>query len=172
MSVILSDGVVTLRPRTLDDIEAQIAGQDGEIVRWLEWDEPTPANVTEMIQGSAGWWGDGTRKYDFGVRDVETDILIGNALANCIDQQLSEGQANIAYAVFPLWRGRGVAGRVVELLCDWLADDPLVHTAVLKIDQDNTASLSIANSLGFDLDVTSPAATGNLHRYVRKLANR
>jgi RimJ/RimL family protein N-acetyltransferase len=172
MSVILSDGVVMLRPRTLNDVEAQIAGQDTEITRWLEWDEPTRANVTKMIEGTTAWWREGMRKYDFGIQDATTEVLIGNALANCVDPELSQNEANIAYAVFPSWRQRGVASRVVELLCNWLVDDPLIDTVILKIDPANDASTAVAKRLGFHLDATSVTDASKVHRYARKLADR
>jgi RimJ/RimL family protein N-acetyltransferase len=167
--MILTDGVILLRPRTLDDVDAQMAGQDKEIVKWLDWEPPTRANVTEMIEASVAAWRDGLRRYDFGVCDSETGVLIGNALANCVDPLLDSGEVNIAYAVFPDWRGRGVAGRVAELLCGWLRDDLSVHTAVLKIDAGNNASHAVARRLGFTSSGSVSTEAGPLERFVRAL---
>jgi RimJ/RimL family protein N-acetyltransferase len=167
--MILSDGVVLLRPRTLADVDAQVAGQDEEIVKWLDWEPPTIANVTDMIEASTTSWRDGMRRYDFGICDSPTGVLIGNALANCVDPLLGPGEVNIAYAVFPGWRGSGVAGRVVDLLCGWLRDDFRVHTAVLKIDEANAASHSVARRLGFMPSGSVLTDTGPLERFVRPL---
>lgn len=146
----LTDGVITLRLRTLDDIAAQIAGQDHEMQRWLGWDPATAANVTAMIEASMDSLAHGVMRFDLGIRDTVSDALIGNSLANFADPLLAPGEVNIAYAVFPAWRGRGVAGRVVDLLCDWLRPHPAARTAVLKIDAGNTASRRVAERAGFE----------------------
>jgi hypothetical protein len=49
---ILIDGVIALNTRTLADVDAQIAGQDADIVKWLNWDKPTPENVTSVIKNA------------------------------------------------------------------------------------------------------------------------
>jgi RimJ/RimL family protein N-acetyltransferase len=168
--MILSDDVITLRPRTLADVDAQMAGQDELYERWLEWDPPSRENVTAMIVASSEAWSTGLRRYDFGVVDASTGQLIGNALANHIDPLLDDGEVNVAYGVFPAWRGRGTAGRVVELLCEWLAESNDVTRAVLKIDVDNVASRIVAERLGFVLDGTITTEDGSLDRFVRPIA--
>jgi RimJ/RimL family protein N-acetyltransferase len=167
--MILSDGVITLRPRTLSDVDAQMAGQDHLYEQWLDWDPPSRESVTAMIVAASQSWDQGTERYDFGVFDAESDALIGNALANHIDPLLGVGEVNIAYGVFPSWRGRGVAGRIVELLCGWLSEHPAATTAVLKIDADNHGSLVVAKRHGFISDGTITVANGALDRFVRPI---
>jgi hypothetical protein len=53
---VLTDGVVILKRRTVADVEAQLVSQDSEIVKWMDWDEPTLENVTEMIAANAHSW--------------------------------------------------------------------------------------------------------------------
>jgi RimJ/RimL family protein N-acetyltransferase len=167
--MILTDGVITLRPRTLADVDAQIAGQDDLYEQWLEWDPPSRESVTAMIVASTQSWEQGMARYDFGVFDADSDALIGNALANHIDPLLGVGEVNIAYGVFPSWRGRGVAGRVVELLCGWVGENPTATTAVLKIDADNYGSLAVAKRHGFIADGAINVATGSIDRFVRPI---
>jgi RimJ/RimL family protein N-acetyltransferase len=167
--VILNDGFVLLRPRTRNDIDAQIAGQDDAIVKWLDWEAPTRHNVGGMIDAAADWWVSGARKYDFGVCDAITGVLVGNAFANCLDPLLGQGEVNIGYAVFPEWRGRGIAPRVVELLCGWLRDDLSVHTVVLKIDKENHSSLAVAKRLGFLACGSIDTGASSLQRFVKKV---
>jgi RimJ/RimL family protein N-acetyltransferase len=145
----LTDGVIILRPRTLADVDQQVAGQDVEIMTWLDWEAPTPENVSAMISSSIEAFGSGVLRFDLGVYDAGTGAMVGNGLANFADPLLQPGEVNIAYAVFPAWRRRGIATRVVELLCQWLCDQPDAHTAVLKIDAGNAASHAVARRSGF-----------------------
>jgi RimJ/RimL family protein N-acetyltransferase len=167
--MVLNDGLVMLRPRTRSDVDAQIAGQDEAIMQWLDWDAPTYDNISAMVDASTEWWSNGTRTYDFGVCDAATGVLVGNALANCLDPLLEPGEVNVAYAVFPEWRGRGIAPRVVELLSDWLRNDLSVHTIVLKIDEENTASMAVARRLGFCSSGSIHADGRSLQRFIKKL---
>ena len=64
------DGVIALRTRTLTDVDAQIAGQDADIVTWLNWDEPTSENVTAMIESGMRAWDANDGVCDFGVYEV------------------------------------------------------------------------------------------------------
>jgi RimJ/RimL family protein N-acetyltransferase len=169
MSEQITDGTIVLRPRTHADIDAQLAGQDGEINRWLDWDPPTRENVTEMIDSAANARNSSKRLYDFAICDARTGDLIGNCLANCVDPLLNDHEVNIAYAVFPDWRGRGIASRTVDLLCAWISADALVTTAVLKINEQNIASIRVATRLGFAKDGTISTPTDLLDRYVRPL---
>jgi hypothetical protein len=47
--MILSDGVITLRPRTLSDVDAHMAGHDQLYEQWLQWDPPRRESVTAMV---------------------------------------------------------------------------------------------------------------------------
>jgi hypothetical protein len=47
--MILTDGVITLRPRTLADVDAQMAGQDQLYEKWLKWNPPSRESVTAMV---------------------------------------------------------------------------------------------------------------------------
>jgi RimJ/RimL family protein N-acetyltransferase len=151
---VLTDGVVILKRRTVADVEAQLVGQDSEIVKWMDWDEPTLENVTEMIAASAHSWNANDGRCDFGI-------------ANFADPLLEKHQVNVGYAVFASWRGAGVATRTVKLLSDWIEHSETIRQPVLKIDTENVASIRVAQRCGFLPD--GPVANDNarLIRWVR-----
>jgi RimJ/RimL family protein N-acetyltransferase len=165
----LTDGVITLRRRTLADVNAHVQGQDDAISRWLDWDAPTVENVTAMIEQSNAAWESQLRRYEFGISDASRGHLQGICLANCLDPLLEAGDVNLAYVVFPNHRGQGLAGRAIELLCGWVANDSAAETAVLKIDDDNTASRKVAAKHGFIAASVIETPTGWLRKYVRPL---
>jgi RimJ/RimL family protein N-acetyltransferase len=167
VSIELTDGVVVLHPRTMADAEAQLRGQDEEMVRWLAWEAPTRANVTARIEEAVRGFREGLRRYDLGIYEASSGVLIGNCLANYLDPLLDAGEVNIAYAVFPSWRRRGIASRTVKLLCAWLAQDPAAKAAILKIDPENEASRRVAEGLGFVRSGSFTTEQGILERYVR-----
>jgi RimJ/RimL family protein N-acetyltransferase len=164
---VLTDGVIILRQRTLADVDAQIVGQDAEIVKWLDWDAPTTENVTAMIEASMRAWQMNDGRCDFGVYSAATGELIGNSLANFADPLLGSGEVNLAYAVFTAARGNGVAKRVVNLLCDWIERrNPSLHP-ILKIDAGNVASKHVAKQCRFTPDGSIQTDNGELERWIR-----
>jgi RimJ/RimL family protein N-acetyltransferase len=76
------------------------------------------------IRESREQWKSGGPRRHFGIRDVGTHQLIGNAEANLQLKGSTAGEVNISYAVFPKWRGQGIAKRAVLLICEWLSADP------------------------------------------------
>lgn len=139
---------VTLRPFTVADIEAHHAGEDVETIRWLtEGHRSTVESTTRWIQKN-----DVARLTQTGeqVFAVELDgRLAGMVAGNPSLAVLAEGEANISYAVHPWARRRGVARTAVGLLCQWLADQRLAATAVIRVDPDNHASIRTALACGF-----------------------
>jgi RimJ/RimL family protein N-acetyltransferase len=166
----LNDGVVELRSRTLGDVEQQIAGQDPEIDAWLGWDPPTVENVSAMITSCMEAEAAGLQRFDLGVYDASTGALVGNCLANFVDPLLADGEVNVAYAIFPAWRHRGIASRAVELLCEWLRSEPSARIAVLKIDSGNYGSLGVARRNGFLHDGSVVSSDATYERWVRSVA--
>lgn len=163
----LADGVILLKRRTMADVEAQMAGQDSEIVKWLEWDEPTRENVTEMIASSARSWDTNDGRCDFGVYDFSTNTLVGNCRANFADPRLREHEVNVGYAVFAPWRGTGVGTRIVHVLREWIEQRDPIRTTVLLIDAGNVASNRVAERCGFVPDGLVPDEHAELVRWVR-----
>ncbi len=143
------------------------------ITRWLGWDPPTVENATAMIEESSAAWEADLGRYEFGMYDASIGEPVGICLANCLDPLLDEGEVNLAYVVFPEYRGQGLAGRAIELLCAWVATvaaaDGTVVAAVLKIDLENEASKRVAAKHGFINVGTVETPTGVLDKFSRAL---
>jgi RimJ/RimL family protein N-acetyltransferase len=84
----------------------------------------------------------------FGIR-VGTE----QALAGTIDLRfempgLTAGQVNIAYGLYPVWRGRGLATRAVLLACRYAAGEG-ADQAVIRVAPENPGSAAVAHRAGF-----------------------
>jgi ADP-ribose pyrophosphatase YjhB (NUDIX family) len=89
-----------------------------------------------------------------------------------MEPYLSPGQANISYAVFPAWRGRGLATRAVRLLVEWLRERGDVREAVIRADPGNPASSAVARAAGFTYRGHTADEHGDLDWFVRDLRTR
>ncbi|MFF9899472.1 GNAT family N-acetyltransferase [Streptomyces longispororuber] len=165
----LSDGVVTLTPLTLDDVDAHLAGEDDLLVRWLNGEPSTRASTEEYVRHCADQWATGGSLRAFGVRAGD-----GPKLAGTIDVRLAmsgpaPGAANIAYGLYPAWRGRGLATRAVDLVCRYTATAG-ARVGVIRVDPGNTASEAVALRAGFTYMKQVRDADGTCHNwYVRDL---
>jgi RimJ/RimL family protein N-acetyltransferase len=145
----LTDGVVVLSALTVEDAPALVAGEDDELVRRLVGGRSTLATAERYIGACAADWRRRGPTLSWGIR-----AEVGGELAGTVDvalrfPELGPGAANVAYGVFPRWRGRGFATRTVALVCEYLAAEGSASSAVLRIDRDNTASLRVAERCGF-----------------------
>lgn len=164
--VLRGDGLV-LRCLRQRDVPAHLAGEDDDQVRWLlEGHRSEPERTRQWVRETQEQWLRGGPRRSFGVFDGATDALVGFAEAN-LDLPGPLGGVNLSYAVFPAWRGRGVAVRAVGLLCTWLAGTTAAPTAVLLIAPDNGPSHGVARAAGFDPVETSD--DDGLIRYERPL---
>src|SRR6476646_5750644 len=104
----LSDGVITLRAFTADDIPAITAAcQDPEIARWTAM---VPSPYTE--EDARGWLG-----CPFAVVDAGTGELLASAGFHQIEWD--DRSLDVGYWTAPWARRRGVATRAVRLLSGW-----------------------------------------------------
>ncbi len=145
----LTDGVITLRCLAEHDAEAHLAGEDDDLIRWLSGGRGSLDRLLPWIrQNREQWATDGPRR-NFGVFDVASNTLVGNAEAHLDQAGLEPGAVNISYGVFPAWRGQGIALRAVTLILHWLQTQPSRTTAVIRVAPGNTYSLRIPETLGF-----------------------
>ncbi|MGN6796539.1 MAG: GNAT family N-acetyltransferase [Gaiellaceae bacterium] len=91
-------------------------------------------------------WEDGTAA-GFAVRDTATGDAIG--FAGLVQLDLEKEEAEIGYVVAPSARGRGVAGRAVELLTRWGFETLELQRIELRIDPANEISTRIARRAGY-----------------------
>ncbi|MFD7695053.1 GNAT family N-acetyltransferase [Streptomyces sp. NPDC059805] len=165
----LSDGVITLTPLGPDDASAHLAGEDEQLIRWLSGGPGTPEGVAAYVRHCVGQWADGGSLRAFGVR-----VDGGRTLAGTIDlrfaaEGLTPGQVNVAYGLYPAWRGRGLATRAVLLVCGYAAAAG-ARAAVIQVEPGNAASVAVARRAGFAPGGQRFADDGTLFdRYVREL---
>ncbi|GHG92151.1 GNAT family N-acetyltransferase [Streptomyces lanatus] len=144
----LSDGVIALSPLVPADAEAHLAGEDEQLVRWLSGGPGTREGVDAYIRHCGEQWAAGGSLRAFGIR-----VGVGETLAGTIDlrfaaEGLTRGQVNVAYGLYPAWRGRGLATRAVLLVCRYAAGEG-VSGAVIQVEPGNAASAAVARRAGF-----------------------
>ncbi|MEE1770135.1 GNAT family N-acetyltransferase [Streptomyces sp. JV185] len=154
----LSDGVVTLSPLRLDDVDAHLAGDDELLVRWLSGEPATRAGTEAYFRHCIEQWATCGPLRAFGIRTRST-------LAGYIDLRsdvagLAPGQVNISYALYPAWRGQGLVTRAVRLICRYAAAEGATQ-GVIRVDPENSPSAAVARRSGFTYDKQLLEADGN-----------
>jgi RimJ/RimL family protein N-acetyltransferase len=143
----LTDGVVRLDGFTLEDVEAQLAGEDEETARRFGWwpKRSTPETVAAAIgQWSAEWAAAGPVRA-FAVRAAATGALVGH----CELRLQDAGIAHVSYSTGRAHRGRGYASRALRLLSEWAFRAAGVERLELYAEPDNAASRGVARKAGF-----------------------
>src|SRR3954468_5563281 len=143
----LSDGVITLRPKRREDIDALVAVcQDPEISRWTRVPSPYTREDAE------GWIraAELDRQAGLGIDWLAVDEQ-GEVVASIAVQHIrpDEGVGEIGYWVVAPARGRGIATRAVRLAADWALRDLRLRTLELIAHEDNAASRGVARAAGF-----------------------
>jgi RimJ/RimL family protein N-acetyltransferase len=143
----LSDGVITLRAKTGDDVDALVAiCSDPEIPRWTRVPSPYTAEDAlgwlagaelELATGSAINW----------LAVDERGEVVASVAVQSIDRE--RGSAEIGYWVAAPARGRGIATRAVRLACDWAVRELGLEQLEIMAHEDNPASQGVARAAGF-----------------------
>ncbi|MFE1322845.1 GNAT family N-acetyltransferase [Kitasatospora phosalacinea] len=144
----LSDGVVTLSPLRPDDAQAHLAGEDELLVRWLNGGPGTREGVEAYFQHCREQWEAAGPLRAFGIRVGTDEVLAGTIDLRFSGECLRPGQVNIAYGLYPSWRGRGLATRAVLLACRYAAGEGGAE-AVIQVAPENPASAAVAQRAGF-----------------------
>jgi RimJ/RimL family protein N-acetyltransferase len=146
----LADDAIRLEPldeRFVPDFERLM--DDPEVIRNTRVPSSPP-------RGFAGRW---IGRYTKGWRDAscagfaildEAGTFLGFAAIVALD--LSTRQGEIGYVVAREARGRGVAGRALRLVTDWAVDELQLERVELRIDVGNTASIRVAERVGYRRD--------------------
>ena len=113
-------------------------------------------------------WRNGGSRRAFGVFDCGNDQLIGFVEAN-LALLGSPAEVNVSYGIFPAWRGRGLAGRAIDLMAEYLRSATDAKGIVLQIAPENGRSIRVAEKAGFARLGVHEVAEGQRVRYVRKL---
>jgi RimJ/RimL family protein N-acetyltransferase len=145
-AVVLTDGLVTLRPFEPGDAPATFAAcQDALIAHFLPIPHPyTEANAREWVSARQGDW-DGDAERSFAVTDADTGEFVGAIWQH----RGAEHRAEVGYWLAPGARGRGIATRALRLVRDWSLDDCGIIRLELFTHPDNHASGGVALRAGF-----------------------
>ncbi|MEV6975839.1 GNAT family N-acetyltransferase [Kitasatospora sp. NPDC093806] len=167
--VTLSDGVVTLTPFRAGDADAHLAGEDEQLVRWLAGKPSTRASVEEYIRRCTAQWAYRGPSRVFGIRTGPEPVLAGTIDLRFVMPCLAPGQVNIAYGLYPAWRGHGLVTRAVRLVCRYAAEEGAAQ-GVIRVHPENLASAAVARRTGFRYagPLTEPSGE-RLDWYVRDL---
>ena len=144
----LSDGVVRLEPiedRFVPDFEALT--YDPDVLRFTRvpvrrGDDFTAGWIGGYVQG----WADGSRA-GFAIVDDDDGAFLGMCALIRIEWGASE--AELGYVLAPPARGRGAAGRSIDLISRWAFDELGLARIEAVIDVTNDASLRVAERAGY-----------------------
>jgi RimJ/RimL family protein N-acetyltransferase len=147
----LSDGVVTLRPWSREDVDPLVACLDGEedIVRWLDA-IPQPyheAEANSWIEQASSGWRDGTAA-PFAVTDAVSGDLVGSVGVGWVGDR-EERVGEVGYWMRQEQRGRGLTTRAVRLVSRWALQELGCERLQLRADADNVPSQRVAEKAGF-----------------------
>jgi RimJ/RimL family protein N-acetyltransferase len=151
----LTDGVVTLRAPTDDDIEGSYEQcQDPVSQQWTNIAVPYTRDdarryLRHIIPG--GWETD--REWGF-VVEAPDDARVPRFAGTISLRNEGDGRAEIAYGSHPWVRGRGVMERALRLLLDWGFAERELQTVIWLARRGNWASRRLAWKLGFSTDAT------------------
>ncbi|WP_240436991.1 GNAT family N-acetyltransferase [Streptomyces sporangiiformans] len=111
----LSDGIITLSPLRLDDVEAHLTGEDALLVRWLNGGPGTHEGVEAYFRHCQDQWETAGPLRAFGIRVGADEVLAGTVDLRFAGEGLAPGQVNVAYGLSVLegtWSGypRGPLG--------------------------------------------------------------
>jgi len=157
----LSDGIVSLRPWTLDDVPAIAAAcDDPEIARWIH-QLPSPyreSDAREYVVSTEVAWNDTLGAF-FAVVDCASGGVVGSIALHVLDHELAN--VEVGYWTAAPARGRGSTTRALKLLSEWALRDAGAERVQLRADVLNTASLRVAEKAGFTREGTLRASGFN-----------
>jgi RimJ/RimL family protein N-acetyltransferase len=148
---------VLLRGIRDEDVDAWLAGEDDEQVRWFEAPRPARREDVEraIAEWQASWAADGS------VRQWAIVDRVTGELAGGVDLRLhGDGVVNLAYVVFPAWRRRRFATEAAELVFAYASSSLGTSTVRIKVLEGNVASLGVVARLGAALVGTETTEAG------------
>jgi RimJ/RimL family protein N-acetyltransferase len=154
----LTDGVVTLRAFTLDDVDGCVETcNDPASIAWTRIPVPygREEGVDWISKRATEGWANGT-DLPFAIEAEHPDGV--RRFAGSIGVLLQEdGIGDLGYLVHPAVRGTGVARRAVALLADYAFNERGVEVLTWYAYVGNWASRRVAWASGFSFDATIAA---------------
>jgi RimJ/RimL family protein N-acetyltransferase/8-oxo-dGTP pyrophosphatase MutT (NUDIX family) len=137
----LTDGVVTLRPWSDDDVGPSVEGHDDEIRRWFG--QPQPPSYDGQRRVIARWAEERAAGTRLGYGVHADGRLVGGVEAR------PDGDVTaLSWWLFAGSRGRGYAARAVRLLVDFAIEHLGAKRVEAEVDPRNIASLRVATRAG------------------------
>lgn len=170
---VLTDGVVAIRPMTLADVEAHVAGDDDEQARWLMGGRhSTLESTSAWVRRNAEAWRSGGQTMNFGVVEVRSGSLAGFVEAHPHGDTaeldgVGPGEVNVAYGLYPAFRGKGYASHAVHLMTSFLRTRGF-RQAVIRAHPENRNSIAVAIRCGFSPSGTVTTRSGELLAVFKK----
>ena len=154
--MVLSDGVVVLRPWTPSDASFMAeASRDPAIERYngpaAASLEAASAVIERIVRGWRVFEAEGDPSgVAFAIVDARTDVPVGMC---GVDDWSSTDVAQFGYWLTASARGRGLATRAVTLMTGWLFELGAARV-FLTIQSENEASAAVARRAGFTYEGT------------------
>jgi RimJ/RimL family protein N-acetyltransferase len=162
----LTDGVVTLRPLTEDDVEFYdtLHGEPDVVATSVPPVRHTRAEIERRCAWAASNWLAGTRA-DLVILDAATGTPAGEI--GLFYQEPPTAQAMIGYSMLPAWRGRGYPTRAVQLLSLWVFAETSIARLIAGALPTNLGSQRVLEMAGFRREAylrsRLPGADGTRH---------
>ena len=142
------DMTITVGPLRVEDAEAMVAAEDEETIRRLTGGRSTVEGTREYVHRLAENARAGSTKRAFTIR--VDDECVGSIDHDADPQDgIGPGDVNIAFALAPWLRGRGITARAVDLVCAELSRQGAGERAVIRCQADNIGSVRVAEKAGF-----------------------
>lgn len=147
---VLSDGVVTLRAHTPNDVDSMLEmANDPLMVRWTSVATPQTRQMSEEFALGIipRGWNEGTNRI-WAIEAVDDGGVC--RFAGNVDIRQAP-IADIGFALHPWARRRGLMTRAVRLAVDWAFTEGGIEIVHWRSHVGNEASLRIAHATGFKL---------------------
>lgn len=158
---------VSLRHFSIDDVQRHNAGEDQSTVRWLTDGVASTSDSTRrwIDHGLEVHQGERTGEWVYAIE--ANGELAGMIALNPHLDGLDKGDINVSYAVYPPYRGHGIAGAAIESAAQTAAAMGMGTSLVIRAHPQNSASIRVAEKLDFTHIGTS-AADGELVQVYRR----
>ena len=148
MANFLEDDAIRLRAPEPEDLDALFAIENDESL-WTVSCNNAPYSRRQLAEYI------GNSVHDlFAEHQIRFIIELDGQVAGCVDLtdvDAVQSHAQVGIAVLSGFRGKGIAGRALTLLCGYAAHRLRLHQLVALIPSGNSASLELFSHAGFQL---------------------
>jgi RimJ/RimL family protein N-acetyltransferase len=144
----LTDGVVTLRPLTGDDVDfyAELHALPDVVATSVPPVPPRREEIVRRCSWAAAQWLAGERA-DLVITDAATGTPAGEI--GLFYQEPPTAQAMIGYSMLPAWRGRGLPTRAAQLVALWAFAETGIARLIAGALPTNVGSQRVLEKAGF-----------------------